>query len=111
MSKIVITAVQPASATVNNAASVVVKIAGVVPGTGNGTTTLLNRMPLPVTANGQTVFNIFSQPVNGSTLEINGVTYYNVADYTIGVSGSNTQLTWLNAFSLNTNDKLFFVTF
>ena len=73
------------------------------PGTG-----AVTDLPLTATADGQTEFNIFSLPTGVHNLIINGVTYFNIQHYTISTVGSNTVLTWLNAFAIQTTDEITF---
>lgn len=62
-----------------------------------------------VVANGQTSFALSPAPTNASSvvMEINGVRYFNVTDFTI----SGATVTWLNGFSLSTTDTVRFYYF
>lgn len=60
---------------------------------------------LTATSNGQTVFNIGTQPIR-HYLIINGVEYYSVDSYTITTISANVHLNWLNEFQLNINEKI-----
>ena len=71
-----------------------------------------SSLPLTVIADGQTEFNIFTTPENNKHhLEINGVIYYYGPDYTLTTTGFNVRLVWLNKFSLQLSDELYFFKF
>lgn len=69
-------------------------------------------IPLVVVSNGQTQFNIFTEPPNDQHyLSVNGAEYnWENGDYEIQQVGLNWKLIWLNTeFSLDTEDELLFV--
>lgn len=70
-----------------------------------------NILPLTVTADNQTIFNIFNDPTGTVYyLEVNGVAYFeDEGDFSISI-GINNQLIWSGPFNLETTDKLKFIT-
>ncbi len=70
---------------------------------------MVGQLPLQVTFNGQTQFNIFTQPTGAHWLVVNGIDYRPPA-YGLGTVGSNERLIWDGPFALETSDELFFVT-
>jgi hypothetical protein len=70
----------------------------------NGQNAIVDQFPLSVTTDGQTQFNVFSNPTL-HTLLVNGVEY---TTYAINPSGSNWHLVWSGPFTLQTTDTLLF---
>ena len=70
-----------------------------------------DEMQLNVTTEGQTVFNIYTMPNAKTVLDINGITYFQDMDYSIGTDGVNVILTWNNSFSLSIMDMIILLKF
>lgn len=71
----------------------------------------LTRLPLTIDTNGQTQFNIFSQPPAQHWLIVNGMEEYNNQAYEIQQIGQNWRLVWLNnTYPLSVGMNLIFVT-
>lgn len=64
---------------------------------------------LPVTVDGQTIFNIFAEP-SKSNLFISDNIYFKDKSYNIQFISGAWKLVWLNEFPLETTDTLIFRT-
>lgn len=65
----------------------------------------INYLTLPVATNGQTNFSVFQQ-ITESTLNINGLDYYQNESYTISFNNPNWELVWIENIQLETTDLL-----